>query len=281
MSSDRAAATELHLGELIAIQPRNIRGRLAPGQRLPGGQRPGRGRAQSLDFDGISPYTPGDDVRWIDWRASLRSGTVQSKRFAAESHRGRMIALDLRADLYFGVEERLMAKSSALAAAWLGWESLALQEPVGLVLPGVDPITPRRGRRHLLGLFDTICAAYAAPAPGSDPVALIELASPMMNRGDEVCLVTDAPADPISLADAARRLARMRRLTLCLIADPRLQDGPPAGRYPMRDAGGDRHTPVIRSGAAEEGQAARLKLLRDAGWEITAATDFLPRRAAA
>ena len=113
------AATRLSLEDLIAMQPRHVRGPLAPGQRMPGGERLGRGRAQSLEFDGLSPYVIGDDVRWIDWRATARTGRTQMKRFAAESHRARLIVLDLSPALFFGTRTRLMAKTAALLAARL------------------------------------------------------------------------------------------------------------------------------------------------------------------
>ena len=102
------AATSLGLHELIAMRPPFLRGPHAPGQRMPGGERSGRRRAPSLEFDGISLYSPGDDVRWIDWRATARSGQPQVKRFVAESHRGRMIVADLCAELRFGTRQRLV-----------------------------------------------------------------------------------------------------------------------------------------------------------------------------
>lgn len=281
MRAAERAATDLRLSELIAIQPRNLRGGLAPGQRMPGGLRPGRGRAQSLDFDGISPYAPGDDVRAIEWRSSLRTGVTQMRRFAAESHRARMIVLDLRPDLYFGAADRLMAKSAALIAAWLGWESLALQEPVGLVFPGGASIAPRRGRRHLLGLLDRIAAAYETPQAGARLAEALDGASRALSRGDEICLITDLPVDPAPLTTIARRLSQLRRMRLYMVEDRAIAGGPPPGRYPSRGPDGERRTPVIGADAktcvGEDGRRA----LADAGWEVIPAMDILPRGVAA
>lgn len=285
MSSESAAqageraATKLHLSELIAIQPRNLKGGLEPGQRMPGGARPGKGRAQSLDFDGISPYTPGDDVRAIEWKSSLRTGQIQMRRFAAESHRARMIMLDLRADLYFGVSDRLMAKSAGLIAAWLGWESLALQEPVGLIIPGGVEVQPRRGRRHLLGLLDAIASAYQAPRPDASAADTLEAASISLTRGDEICLISDMPVDPSALAAHARRLARLRRMRLYLVEDRAISAGPPPGRYPSRGPDGMRRTPLVGKASGDHGAARRV--LTDAGWEVIPAMDILPRGVAA
>ncbi len=269
------AATELHLSELIAIQPRNLKGGLEPGQRMPGGARPGKGRAQSLDFDGISPYAPGDDVRAIEWKSSLRTGTIQMRRFAAESHRARMIVLDLRADLYFGASDRLMAKSAGLIAAWLGWESLALQEPVGLIIPGGAEIAPRRGRRHLLGLLDTIASAYQSSGADIPAADTLEAASLSLTHGDEICLISDLPLDATALSVHARRLSRLRRMRLYLVEDRAISAGPPPGRYPSRGPDGVRRTPMVGKDGAVDG-ASRRELI-DAGWEVISAMDILPR----
>lgn len=281
MSSETAsqvaerAATELHLSELIAIQPRNLKGGLEPGQRMPGGARPGKGRAQSLDFDGISPYAPGDDVRSIEWKSSFRTGTIQMRRFAAESHRARMIVLDLRDDLYFGASDRLMAKSAGLIAAWLGWESLALQEPVGLIIPGGVEIAPRRGRRHLLGLLDAIASAYQAPPIEVSAAETLEAASLSLTRGDEICLISDLPIDPSGLAANARRLSRLRRMRFYLVEDRAISAGPPPGRYPSRGPDGIRRTPLVGKERSDDGAARRT--LIEAGWEVITAMDILPR----
>ncbi len=278
MSSEaERTATEVHLGELIAIQPRKVRGGLAAGQRMPSGTRPGKGRAHSLDFDGISPYVPGDDVRWIEWNSSLRTGVTQMRRFAAESHRARMIVLDLRSDLYFGATDRLMAKSAGLVAAWLGWESLALQEPVGLIVPEQVEIAPRRGRRHLLALLDAITRAYRHPSENSGVDHALDAASLALGRGDEICLVSDLPVDPAPLADQARRLSRLRQLRLYLVEDRAFLSAPRAGRYPSRGPDGQRHAPVIGPKGASDGGTDRRRALRDAGWDIVSAADILPR----
>ena len=281
LSEAERAATELQLGELIAIQPRKIRGGLAPGQRIPSGVRPGKGRAQSLDFDGISPYAPGDDVRWIEWKSSLRTGVTQMRRFAAESHRAPMIVLDLRPDLYFGARDRLMAKSACLIAAWLGWESLALQEPVGLIIPGKDEIAPRRGRRHLLGLLDAITAAYQTPVSGGNASDVLDAASLALGRGDEICLISDLPVHPAALAEQARCLSRLRRMRIYLVEDRALTGPVVPGRYPSRGPDGVRRTPVVGSNSVSDDDADRRRELIEAGWDLVEAMDILPRGVAA
>ena len=286
---DEQAATELGLHELIAMRPPWLRGPLAPGQRMPGGERSGRGRAPSLEFDGISPYVAGDDVRWIDWRATARSGKPQVRRFVAESHRGRMIVADLKADLRFGTQNRLMGKTVALVAAYLAWESLILHEPGGLCLQGSPAKAPRRGRRHMLTLLDALKAGYDAPNAGQDLGAAISDGSSCMRLGDELIVISDF-AEPLDqIVEIGRAQSEMRRLRAIVVEDQLARQPLAAGAYPARDATtGARKVFRLGSRAASasvtignEARAHRVSRLRDGGWQVMDAHDLLPRDAGA
>ena len=41
-------------------------------------------KGQGLEFDEVRAYSPGDDVRTIDWNVTARSGEVHIKRFHEE-----------------------------------------------------------------------------------------------------------------------------------------------------------------------------------------------------
>src|SRR6056297_3988092 len=87
-SAAERAAIELGLDELLAMRPLRVSGPFARGRRGPGGERAGRGHAVSLHFEGIAPYAPGDDVRWIDWRDPLevdRKSTRLNSSHSGES----------------------------------------------------------------------------------------------------------------------------------------------------------------------------------------------------
>ena len=274
-SSAGSDLSRLSLEDLIAIQPKHIRGKLQAGRRGPEGERPGRGRANSLDFDGLSLYVPGDDVRTIDWRATNRSGQVVVRRFAAASHRAHMIVVDLRPDLLFGTTDTPMAKTACLAAAWLAWKALLLHEPVGLAIGG-DMVAPKRGRRHVLHLLDRLAGAYRRLGhdAATDSVDC-EAAASLIGRQDELCVVADLPTDPEPYARAGRALSQTRVLCYVLVEDPIQTRAPEPGRYPSRGPDGRRR--VVRSGGADPSGPGIEGIVRDAGWIIERARDVLPR----
>lgn len=278
MSSDavtapRADPMRLSLEELVAIQPRHLRGKLDKGRRGPEGERPGRGRAQSLDFEGLSPYELGDDIRSIDWKASLRAENTITRRFAAASHRARVLAVDLKPSIYFGTDERLMAKTACLTAAWLAWVANMANEPVSLAAPDlVSP--PRRGRKQVMRLLDELVTVFEKarreePAPiGYDAITGIT------GQGDEICLICEPPTQCDDLIHVGRALSGARILRLFLVEDVLTARPPPPGRYPVRGPDGGRMALTVKQPSAA--QDDRLALLADAGWRVERARDLLP-----
>jgi uncharacterized protein (DUF58 family) len=284
---ERQDPASLTLRELMAMQPRHVRGRLMPGQRYPTGMRPSRRRAQGIDLDSVGPYVAGDDIRWMDWRATARTGRAQMKRFVAESHLGRMLIVDFRSPLFFGTENRPMAKTAALLAAHMAWEAFTLQEPVGAVIvPDQVMVRPRRGRGHVLFLLKQLEESYARASSGEEAVddhALIEaidLASSELGQGDEICVFSDFGDRAPMLSAKVRELNAILHFRAILVEDPMFHHPLHAGRYPYRTASDpDRRLASISPAmagrhleiAGELRAALRRDLIRD-GWRITEAT---------
>lgn len=66
------------------------------------GIHPGAGRGISMDFHGHSPYTPGEDIRRIDWKAYARTENLYVKDFTEERQAHIRVLLDSSASMDFG-----------------------------------------------------------------------------------------------------------------------------------------------------------------------------------
>ncbi len=276
--------TELGLAELLATQPKRQRGSLAPGERYPTGNRPGRRRAQGTDLDSIGPYVPGDDLRSMDWRATARTGRAQMKRFVAESHLARMLIVDMRAHMFFATSTHPMAKTAALVASELAWESHSLHEPIGvMVLPDLKRLEPRRGRGHVLRVLDLLVECYArqiisSPADsGLTAGDALRAAASSLRQGDEISFVSDFGEPDDDLHTAALELSAARTLRAVLIEDAIFTNAVPSGRYPLRSRASNKRAVAIVSSGMETLQRetiARLRqsthtLLSRKGWHVS------------
>ena len=73
-----------------------------PQGSLLAGNHASRLRGRGLNFDELRRYQPGDDLRHLDWRASLRTGKPVVRTFTEERDRPALIVVDQRMSMFFG-----------------------------------------------------------------------------------------------------------------------------------------------------------------------------------
>lgn len=282
---DEALAAELTLEELVALRPARMGETLPPGARGAAGERISPGPAQSLHFEGVSPYAPGDDPRRMDWRATARAGSAHVRRFSAERRRAHVILPDLRPELYFGLRDRLMAKSVAMAAARLAWFADMRSEAVCFGLDGTAP-RPARGRRRLMAGLEALARTYeerrtaAAPSPLA---GMIADAGALLGPMDEIHVIGDFTAPDPAADEAAGSLAGRMDVIAWVVEDRAFRETVPRGRYPWRTADGRRMEAAVGAAGVEAPEAAaeiwrrRADRLARAGWSVREAEFLLPQ----
>ncbi len=199
-----------------------------------------------LRFAQVREYVPGDNPRHIHWRASARTGSLQTKVFEPSDTLALMLAVDVQTVVDAYAIEPDYLELAATAAASLVLEALEQHIMVGLcansigeageywqlIRPGRHPSQARvllerlaalegfRGRRFVDMLQDvqrtlplgcTVVAISATPQPEA-----LEALAVMQAAGHPVTLLTigeDAPEIPLTLPthhlggrDAWRRL---------------------------------------------------------------------------
>jgi uncharacterized protein (DUF58 family) len=111
---------------------------------VPGGSTLGSRRAlrhgQSREFHGLRPYEVGDDVRDLDWAATLRFDRPYVRQYHAEVPASLLLLVDASASMTFGEPSKL-AYARALGCA-LGYLAIAHHDRVGALCFG-DRITRR------------------------------------------------------------------------------------------------------------------------------------------
>jgi uncharacterized protein (DUF58 family) len=152
---------------------------------------------EGTELAGIRPFAPGDRIRRVNWRTTLRTGELQVNATTTERDAAVLLLLDARYDAgrsgglhgaASGVDVAVRA-AAALAAFYLG-----LGDRVGLVAyAAANRVLPSRtGRgqleRVLTALLDTSAprAAGSEPRlplpPDLDPRALVLVVSPLVGR---------------------------------------------------------------------------------------------------
>jgi uncharacterized protein (DUF58 family) len=112
-----------------------------------------RFKGRGTDFEELREYTPGDDVRMMDWNVTARTGKPFIRLHREERELTMVLALDISGSAAFGSGERTLRERAAEAAACLAVSALKAGDKVGLLLFTDREelwLPPRKGRRQVL-----------------------------------------------------------------------------------------------------------------------------------
>ncbi len=110
-------------------------------------------KGRGMEFDEVREYTPGDEVRTIDWNVTARRGQPYVKRYVEERELTVMLLVDLSASGQFGSIRRLKIEVATELCAVLAWSAIRNNDKVGLILftDHIEKfVPPQKGRRHVL-----------------------------------------------------------------------------------------------------------------------------------
>jgi uncharacterized protein (DUF58 family) len=141
--------------------------------KLPGERRSKR-RGESVEFDDYRDYTPGDDLRRLDWNVFARFDRFFIKLFRAEEDLGLHILIDCSASMLAGGGEEpsklVFAHRLAMALAYVGLVNQNRVSVAAFGHEGADPLrrlAPVRGRGQTVRvanfLLESIAQAEAQP----------------------------------------------------------------------------------------------------------------------
>ncbi len=192
-------------------------------------------KGQGMDFAEVREYTPGDDVRLIDWNVSARMGHPYVKLFREERELTVMLLVDLSASTDFGTQTALKREIAAELTALLALCALTNNDKVGLLLFS-DKIehfvAPKKGRRHTLRLIRDVLA-FQPKSPGTAIGNAVEYALHALRKRSVLFLISDFGVE--DYRKAIRVAAKKHDLIAIELYDPRERKLAPAGYMPLYD----------------------------------------------
>lgn len=116
-------------------------------------------KGQGLSFHEVREYTPGDDVRFIDWNVSARMSEAYVKVFTEEREMTVMLVVDLSASEQWGTVRASKARVAAEVSALCAFSAIKNNDNVGLVI-ATDVIEklvpPKKGDKHVMRVIREI-----------------------------------------------------------------------------------------------------------------------------
>ncbi len=150
-------------------------------------------QGEGIEPGDIRPFAPGDQIRHVNWRATLKLGTLHVTRHHQERNADVVLLLDTLSDV--GPDGVTVVDAAVRGAAALAAAYLARKDRVGLIEYGGQPrwVRPGAGRAHLERLLDTLLSASVVftyvnrdldlvPPRILPPQALVVALSPLLDR---------------------------------------------------------------------------------------------------
>ena len=195
-------------------------------------------RSQGMEYTESRPYSPGDDVRRIDWRVTARTGRAHTKLFRLERCNDLYCLVDQRPRMRFGTRGSFKSVAAAEIAALAGWAAAAGGDRFGALVAGARQASIRTGPAEPAAL--ALCAALAAAGAEGDgeDTPLESLAARAVAEapiGARLLVVSDFADDEAAFEWAVNLLRARGALTLVWVFDPIEEQLPLPGRYPLTD----------------------------------------------
>lgn len=234
-----AAAGHDAVGELLKPELlEEARGLAIVARRLAEGALHGLHRSPlygfSVEFAEHREYSPGDELKHLDWKVLGRSERYVIKQYEQETNLRALIVLDRSGSMDYG--QKTITREQAgrptkfeygrVLAAGLTHVLLNQGDSVGLIM-ATDEITHQLAPRAHRGQLLSICATLleAEPASRTDlPGALNQLAA-RLGRRSLVILISDLFDDPDGLLDVLGQLHhRGHEVLIFQVMDPTERD---------------------------------------------------------
>lgn len=200
-----------------------------PVHSLLSGRHASRLRGRGLTFEELRRYSPGDDIRSIDWRATARLRAAQVRVYSEERDRPVVLVVDQRTTMFFGSAGATKATVAAEAAALAAWRSVDRGDRVGAIVFGDDEfveIKPQRSRSNVLRICHELVRmnqrlSTSGSSAGSGALNnALRRAANVALHDFLVILITDYDGDDETTRQVTTRLAARNDVLAVLVYDP-------------------------------------------------------------
>lgn len=192
-------------------------------------------KGRGMNFEEVRPYSPGDEIRAIDWNVTARTGEPYIKKFTEEREMTVMIVLDVSASGNFGSVSESKREMAAEVASILAFSAIHNNDKVGLLLfsDRVELfIPPKKGRLHILRLIREMLF-FRPEGRGTDLSGALEYMNRVVTRRALVFLISD-----FLTPDFSRQLtvsAKRHDMVALHVVDPAEEELPDVGVILLED----------------------------------------------
>lgn len=116
-------------------------------------------KGQGVEFSEVRPYQPGDNVKFIDWNVTARTGSPYIKKFEETRELTVLLMIDVSRSGAFGSINKFKREIAAEIGSILAFSAIKNNDKVGLLLFSdkiEQYIPPKKGKKAVLRLIREI-----------------------------------------------------------------------------------------------------------------------------
>ncbi len=230
---------DLDLAELLqANLPNyqiNARKRRLKSRASQSGEVHSRFRGQGMEFEEVRSYTPGDDIRNIDWRVTARTGKPHTKVFRDDREQLVFAVLNQDKRLFFGSEKALKSVTAAKLVATLLSDARAKGHRCGAFIydetghQEYKPSTERAQLTHIIGQLTQAhnqkvksieqSGFHNLEKPGAHLPKTLQRLIKVARSGSQIHIISDILPDDETIWTPLALLARHSQLQYWCLVD--------------------------------------------------------------
>lgn len=194
-------------------------------------------KGRGMSFSEVREYTPGDDVKFIDWNVTARFSHPFVKVFEEERELIVMLIVDISSSSLFGTQKQCKRDLITELGAVLSFSATTNNDKVGVIFfsDKVEKyIPPKKGKSHILRIIRELIALEPNHTGATD----VRVAFEFLNNVLKKKTITFVLSDFVSLPyDNALQLAARRHDIVGLhVYDKYDKELPSAGLVQVADA---------------------------------------------
>jgi len=150
-------------------------------------------RGSGIEFEEVREYSPGDEVKSIDWKVSARLGKPFVKLYREERESIVMLLIDMSASLKFGTFHGPVLERVAETASVLAFNAIRNNDKVGAVFftDRVEKyIPPKKGSSHVWRVIKEIFT-FSPRGRGTDIAGALDYLAKISKKRSFVFILSD------------------------------------------------------------------------------------------
>ncbi|MBP7808963.1 MAG: DUF58 domain-containing protein [Bacteroidia bacterium] len=193
-------------------------------------------KGRGMAFSEVREYTPGDDVRTIDWNVTARFNSPYVKVFEEERELSVVMLVDVSASGYFGTHSQYKKDLITELCAVVAFSASTNNDKIGVIFfsDKIEKfIPPKKGKSHVLRIIRELIN-FKAESKGTDLELALKYLTNVIKKRSTVFLLSDFYAKE-NYTDALKIANKKHDLIALKINDKTELEIPKVGLIKLKD----------------------------------------------